>query len=137
MEELEENSEKFLEGITYNDEPAVRVRVEQVGGIGEFRLAGAKLGDEKVEICWKKVQEPASFGDELAEKDEEKAFLVVRKNTLEVRCDRKLSGLLREKYESVMESRYFGRGGIELVDSGQLGVDEIEDLARLSYNLSV
>lgn len=66
-----------------------------------------------------------------------KVFLVVRKNTLEVRTDRKLSALLREKYESVMESRYFGRGGIEIVNSGQLDRSEIDDLVRLSYNLSI
>jgi len=67
---------------------------------------------------------------------DEKVFLVVNKNTLEVRCDSKLGDLLREKYESVMESRYFGRGGIEIVDAGQLEVVEIEDLIRLSYNLT-
>ncbi len=137
MEELEERAEKFLEGVNYDDEQALRGRVERVSGLGEFRLASTKMGDEKVEICWKKVHEPESFGDEVTDEVAEKAFLVVRKNTLEVRCDRKLSVLLREKYESVMESRYFGRGGIELVDAGQLGVDEIEDLVRLSYNLSI
>lgn len=36
-----------------------------------------------------------------------------------------------------MESRYFGRGGIEIVDSGQLTQEEIEDLVRLSYNLTL
>lgn len=45
--------------------------------------------------------------------------------------------MLRERYESVMESRYFGRGGIELVPSGQLTDEEIADLVRLSYNLTV
>ena len=65
-----------------------------------------------------------------------RAFLVLRKNTLEVRTDRKLLNLLREKYESVMESRYFGRGGIEIVDSGQLSHEEICDLVRLSYDMS-
>ena len=43
---------------------------------------------------------------------------------------------MREKYESVMESRYFGRGGIEIVMSGQLEDEEIEDLVRLSYNVT-
>lgn len=66
----------------------------------------------------------------------EKVFLVVNKNTIEVRSDFKLSKLLQEKYESVMESRYFGRGGIEIVMSGQLSGEEIDDLVRLSYNLS-
>ena len=69
--------------------------------------------------------------------DEVKAFLVVNEKTIEVRTDERLGKLLREKYESVMESRYFGRGGIEIVRAGkQLSESEIEDLIRLSYNLS-
>ncbi len=66
----------------------------------------------------------------------EKVFLVINKNTIELRCDSKLGHLLREKYESVMESRYFGRGGIEIVMTGQLEENEVDDLVRLSYNLS-
>lgn len=66
----------------------------------------------------------------------DKVFLVVNKNTVEVRCDDKLGKFLREKYESVMMSRYFGRGGIEIVTSGQLQENEVDDLVRLSYNLS-
>jgi predicted DNA-binding protein (MmcQ/YjbR family) len=67
----------------------------------------------------------------------DKAFLVENKNTIEVRCDEKLSQVLQEDYESVMESRYFGRGGIEIVLAGnQLSLDELCDLVRLSYNLS-
>ncbi len=66
-----------------------------------------------------------------------KAFLVVNKNTFELRTDDKLGKLLIEKYESVMQSRYFGRGGLEIVSSAnQLKKDELEDLVRLSYNLS-
>ncbi|MBQ2660545.1 MmcQ/YjbR family DNA-binding protein [Candidatus Saccharibacteria bacterium] len=67
---------------------------------------------------------------------QEKVFLVITKNTIEVRCDEKLSDLLKTKYESVMESRYFGRGGIEIVLAGQLDQQELEDLIRLSYNLT-
>ena len=67
----------------------------------------------------------------------EKAFLIVSKNTIEVRCDSKLSSLLQEKYESVMESRYFGKGGIEIVLADQLKTDEVNDLIRLSYNLTI
>ena len=66
----------------------------------------------------------------------EKVFLVINKNTLELRTDGELKKLLTEKYESVMESRYFGRGGIEIVPAGQLNQDELNDLVRLSYNLS-
>lgn len=67
----------------------------------------------------------------------EKVFLVVNKNTIEVRTDVELKKLLIEKYESVMESRYFGRGGVEIVIAGkQLNNDELCDLVRLSYNLS-
>jgi predicted DNA-binding protein (MmcQ/YjbR family) len=66
----------------------------------------------------------------------DKVFLVINKNTIEVRTDGELKKLLTEKYESVMESRYFGRGGIEIVLARQLGVDDLNDLVRLSYNLS-
>lgn len=66
----------------------------------------------------------------------EKAFLIVNKNTIEVRCDAKLGQLLTSKYESVMESRYFGKGGIEIVLADQLKTDEVQDLVRLSYNLT-
>ncbi len=67
----------------------------------------------------------------------DKAFLVINENTIEIRTDDKLGKFLREKYESVMESRYFGRGGIEIVTIGhQLSDEELDDLIRLSYNLS-
>ncbi len=67
----------------------------------------------------------------------EHAFLVVYPNTIEIRSDHELSRTLIERYESVMESRYFGRGGIEIVLAGeQLSLTEIEDLVRLSYNLT-
>ena len=67
---------------------------------------------------------------------ESSVFLVVNPNTIEARCDQRLSDNLREKYESVMESRYFGRGGIEIVPAGQLTTEEIADLIRLSYNIT-
>ena len=64
------------------------------------------------------------------------AFLVLRRNTIEVRCDANLSENLKQKYESVMDSRYYGKGGIEVVLAGQLDQQEIEDLIRLSYNMT-
>ena len=68
----------------------------------------------------------------------DKAFLVINKNTIELRTDDKLAKLLEEKYESVMQSRYFRRGGIEIVLAGdQLKPDEVNDLVRLSYNLTL
>jgi len=66
----------------------------------------------------------------------ELAFLVLHRNTIEVRCDTRLSENLKQKYESVMESRYYGKGGIEIVLAGLLTQTEIEDLIRLSYNLT-
>lgn len=66
-----------------------------------------------------------------------RTFLVLHRNTLEVRTDPRLAENLKAKYESVMESRYFGRGGIEIVLSDQLSQQELEDLIRLSYNLTV
>ncbi len=65
-----------------------------------------------------------------------KTFLVVNKNTIEIRCDELLSENLKSKYESVMESRYYGHGGIEIVPTNQLSLQEIEDLIRLSYNMT-
>lgn len=66
-----------------------------------------------------------------------KAFCVLREGkTVEIRTDNNLSKVLREKYESVMQSRYFGRGGIEIVLSGQISQEELYDLVRLSYNMT-
>lgn len=65
-----------------------------------------------------------------------KAFLIENPHTIEIRTDQKLGRLLQEKYESVMQSRYFGKAGIEIVPSGQLTQDEINDLLRLSYDLT-
>ena len=90
--------------------------VHEVGGIGEFSEKAEK--ERKLFLRGEKV------------------FLVENKNTIEIRTDRKLGKLLQEKFESVMESRYFGRGGIEIVMSGQMELAEIYDLVRLSYNMT-
>lgn len=97
--------------------------IAEVGGIGEYKIKDllAKNGEKEGKIF-------------LA--PNEKTFLVDRKKTVEVRTDRNLSKLLREQYESVMVSRYFGNGGIEIVMSGQIPLDEIYDMVRLSYNLT-
>ena len=65
------------------------------------------------------------------------AFLVLHRNTIEVRCDQNLAENLKSKYESVMDSRYYGKGGIEIVLADQLKTDEVNDLIRLSYNLTI
>ena len=67
---------------------------------------------------------------------DERVFLVVNKNTIELRTDAELRRHLTAEYESVMDSRYFGKGGIEIVLAGQLSDGELADLIRLSYNLS-
>ena len=69
-------------------------------------------------------------GDSLAE------LLSRPQKTVEVRTDEELAKVLMEKYESVMRARYFGRGGIEIVLTGQMSEDEIYDLVRLSYNMT-
>lgn len=96
--------------------------LSKVTGIGDYSTIEEEKDGTLIRTIYKKA---------------DKAFLVVGKNTIEVRTDAKLGALLREKYESVMESRYFGRGGIEIVLAGaQLSEDELCDLVRLSYNLS-
>ena len=71
----------------------------------------------------------------------EKICLVVEKDTnplrIETRCDVKLSKTLQERYESVMQSRALGRNGIEIICSGQLQDDEVLDLIRHSYEISL
>ena len=88
-----------------------------------------------------KIEEVGGIGEYVRKDDvffvpEGKAFLVVHKNTIEVRTDANLQKLLMGKYESVMRSRYFGKNGIEVVLVGQLDLGEIYDLVRLSYNLT-
>ena len=91
--------------------------VSKVTGIGDFTTKKEK----DRELCFKN----------------DHVFLVINKSTIEVRSDHELIRTLIEKYESVMESRYFGRGGIEIVLAGkQFTTDELNDLVRLSYNLT-
>ena len=72
---------------------------------------------------------------------EGKIFLCIEKGKtplrLELRCDRKLGKTLQERYESVMESRSLGRNGIEIICSGQLTDEEILDLIRHSFEISM
>ena len=97
------------------------IELGRISGIGEYETEN-RTENQKMQVIYRT---PGG-----------RAFLVDRDNTIEVRSERNLAGLLREKYESVMESRYFGKGGIEVVMSGQLSEDEMEDLVRLSYNLT-
>lgn len=103
------------------------IDLTKITGIGKWTLEERKNDDGEVVDRIYHVEQAGGEG---------KAFLVVRPKTLEVRCERNLGRKLRDEYETVMESRYFGRGGIEIVPSGQLGEDEIDDLVRLSYNLT-
>ena len=96
--------------------------VSKISGVGKFDREVQKVDENHERTLYLK---------------DGKAFLVENKNTVELRTDEELRKLLVEKYESVMESRYFGRGGIEIVLAGhQLEENELEDLVRLSYNLS-
>ena len=98
-------------------------KIEEVNGIGDYTRGDFVSKDEKKE-------------GEIFATPNEKVFLVLRKNTIEVRTDKNLSKLLRERYESIMVSRYFGNGGVEIVRSGQISLEEIYDMVRLSYNLT-
>ncbi len=84
----------------------------------------------------------------LEDRDELRVFyrgdsimMIVEKNTeplrIEIRCDRKLGYTLQERYESVMQSRWLGKNGIEIICSGQLSNDEVLDLVRHAYEMSV
>ena len=117
--------------------------VSKVSGIPgytrERKVLGEGVDAEEISIyCGISEEEAGAIHnfDFSKEFERTKPFLVKRKHTIEIRCDEKLAKLLRDKYESVMSSRYFGRGGVEIVDTGQLSKDEICDLVRLSYRLS-
>ena len=84
--------------------------ISKISGIGEFTVQKEK-------------------DRELYLKDG-RTFIVLHRNTLEIRWDQKLSDLLKGKYESVMESRYFGRGGLEIVLAGQLSKTELADAKK-------
>lgn len=96
--------------------------IEKISGIEAYDVSEREVSEQEKDLLY---SVPGG-----------KVFFVVRPKTIEVRTDGKLSRLLREKYETVMESRYFGRGGIEIVNTGQLEPSELEDLVRLSYNLT-
>ena len=98
--------------------------LSKISGIDEFTAKTEEIGNEQ-----------APKTRTLFYRDE-KVFLVDNKNTIEIRTDERLAELLKKEYESVMESRYFGRGGIEIVLADQLKEDELEDLIRLSYDLT-
>lgn len=99
-------------------------KIENVSGIGEYTFE---------DLIKKEKKEGKIFFA-----PNSKAFCVLHEGkTIEIRTDENLSKVLQEKYESVMQSRYFGRGGIEIVLSGQMAQDEIYDLVRLSYNMTV
>ena len=97
------------------------IDLAQISGLGPYTTDTQEFPDAKSRTLFKK-------GD--------KVFLVQNPHTIELRCDQKLSRLLQEKYESVMQSRYFGQGGLEIVPSNQLSTSELADLIRLSYDLS-
>lgn len=98
------------------------IDVKKITGIGGYTEKEWKDGDEAAQV--------------FVAEENGKAFLVVRPKTIEVRCERELAKKLKNDYESVMESRYFGHGGIEIVMCGQLEEAEVDDLVRLSYNLT-
>ena len=91
----------------------------QISGVGDFTTG-----------------EPTRYQGQTYLTPSGKVFLVQNATTVEVRTDPALVHLLVDKYESVMVSRYFGQSGVEIVLSGQLSPSEVDDLIRLSYNLS-
>ena len=110
--------------------PSDIIDIASVHGIGDYSEApdGNRFIYKKPSAAPTVATDDSSTG---------KAFAVINKHTLEVRTDPELRKLLTSKYESVMESRYFGRGGIEIVLAGnQFSQDELSDLVRLSYNLT-
>ncbi len=71
---------------------------------------------------------------------EEKMFALIQEGKepvqLSLKCDPKLSEVLRERYESVMPGYHLNKKHWNtLVLTGQLGIEEVQDLIRHSYQL--
>ena len=86
------------------------------------------------------------FGDDVAVyklgEPEGKIVAIVQKNSkplrVSLRCDPLLAKNLRDKYETVLPGENLNKKHWNtIICSGQLGDDEILDLARLSYELVV
>ncbi len=82
------------------------------------------------------------FGKDVAvyKAADDKMFALISEDSnplrLSLKCDPRLSQLLREKYETVMPGYHLNKKHWNtIVLSGQLGWDEVQDLIRLSYNL--
>ncbi len=78
------------------------------------------------------------FGDK--EKSEGKLFAIIADSSdplrISLKCDPLLAKTLRERYEEVQPGYHLNkRHWNTIVCTGQLGDDEIMDLARLSYQL--
>lgn len=72
----------------------------------------------------------------------EKIFLVIHDQSsplrIEVGVDERLSGLLQERYETIMASKTMNpKTWVEVICSGQLNESEIKDLIRLSYGFAL
>jgi len=97
--------------------------VESFGGEyeNEWLVADEGQGEKKLRVL----------------KKEGRIFLVIWTGTnplrIEVKCDEKLGKLLRGKYESVLDSKTLGNGGVEVICSGQLSREEVVDLVRFSW----
>ncbi|MCA9332763.1 MmcQ/YjbR family DNA-binding protein [Candidatus Saccharibacteria bacterium] len=81
------------------------------------------------------------FGEDVAVyKVGEKMFALIPENkkpiNISLKCDPKLSEVLREKYESVMEGYHLNKKHWNtIVLSGQLSWEEVQALIRHSYDL--
>ena len=85
------------------------IDVNKIAGIGEFR-------EERVDF--EDSPEETARTNPVLYKVNNRVFLVMNKNTIEVRTDERLGRLLEGKYESVMRSRYFGKGGLRVLIRG-------------------
>ncbi len=72
--------------------------------------------------------------------DTGKLFAVIQDGSnplvVNLRCDPRLVKTLQEKYESVIPAQNLDkRKWVGVICSGQLGSDEVKDLARLAYDI--
>lgn len=109
------------------------ISVKNIHGIGDY--------DEQAYKKENKIIGKLFVTNITTDPSEQKAFVVFHgleeiPQTIEIRTDDNLKKLYIKEYESAMQSRYFGKNGIEIVMTGQIKKTDLEDLIRLSYNLT-
>lgn len=99
------------------------------------------LSFDKVSKSYPYSNKLAVYSVDVSNQEDPPMFALIEENKeplrISLRCDYKLSLLLRERYETVMPGDHLNQKiWNTIVLTGQLQWDEVQDLIRLSYNIT-